>query len=121
MNDNDDPFDVSADAIRNRILQCLDRLEKMREQRLQPLIDRLSPQQRDDHKRAELRLGNEMDEIEMLTLKANSRAWDLKNNERLLDQQERRDVVKKLVTLVNMLDDFLRGLEADLDKLEQQQ
>ena len=118
---NDDPFDVSADAIRNRILQRLDRLEKLREQRLEALLSRLSPQQRDDHMRAEVRLENEMDDVEVLTLSANSRAWDFKNNENQLSKQERRDAVKSLITLVNLLDDFLRGFDADLDMLEQQQ
>ena len=59
-NNNPDQLIVNADTITYRILERFNRLNELRYGRLQPLIDRLQPDQRNDPKILEVALKREM-------------------------------------------------------------
>ena len=116
-NNDSDQLNLSAGIIKNRVLQRLDRLEKLREERLQPLLEGL--QQSEDPRRPERRLEREIDEIENFIMKVNRHACYFKNNEDRL-QSQRRAIVQDFISYIELLDDFINGFDSDIIRMEQQ-
>ena len=88
---------------------------KIRNQRLQPLLDALQPNQRNDPRRPERRLEGQMDQGEALIFNAFSRACDFDREEQRLDLQ-RRDFRK----FNNVLHNLMQRYETEVQMIERQ-
>ena len=127
-NNNPDPVSVSVySRMKSRILERFNRLNQLRYGRLQPLIDRLQPDQRNDGRRSEVRLKREMDLDEALILNSYRHVFVFENEHRLLQPlfSQRTALLQRLKNallffkIINCLDNLLQISLTEIERLEQ--
>ena len=110
---------LSVNMIKVDYKQLFDRLLQLRDQRLQPLLDRLQPNQPIDP-RIRIKVKAVKEEIRKagnLIVNGYAGAFVFENKEGRL-QQERTFLMQRFVTLINFIDNQLRICEIEIKKLE---
>ena len=113
-NNNPDQLIVNADTITYRILERFNRLNELRYGRLQPLIDRLRPDQRNDPRRHEVAVKREMVLLGYSILRIYVVACVTPYSRRSAH------LVRNSITLFDRLDNGLQAFETEIHRLEQQ-
>ena len=125
-NNGPDPLNVqlymvvnlSVNMIKVDYKQLFDRLLQLRDQRLQPLLDRLQPNQPIDPRiSAEIWVKEEIRKAGNLIVNGFAGAFVFENKEGRL-QHERTSLMQRFVTLVNFIDNQLRICEVEIKRLE---
>ena len=112
---NNAPDPLNRFTIMARILDCFNRLYRLRDLRLKPLLDGLQSNQRDDPTRPEVRLQRQM-ELDKWNWNIYDLASGIANDHER--QHLRRAVIQRSINLIDLFDDLLQTSVTEIERFE---